>query len=58
MNDQDAPPDVISGPAYMPADIDVIDPGYDHAEVTGIAASLVTYEPVPLMAASLGKEAG
>ena len=47
MNGQAAPPAVISGPAYMPADIDVIDPGYDHAEVTGVAASPVPDERSP-----------
>jgi len=40
------------------ADVVEVAPAYDHAEVTGIAASHVTYELVSLMAASLGKEAG
>jgi agmatinase len=46
----------LGGLDIVGADIVEVAPGYDHAEVTGIAASHVAYELISLMAAHLGKD--
>ncbi|HEX3220952.1 MAG TPA: agmatinase [Nocardioides sp.] len=46
----------LAGLDIVGADIVEVAPGYDHAEVTGIAASHVAYELISLMAAHLGKD--
>ena len=38
----------------MGADVVEVSPAYDHAQLTGIAASHVVYELVTLMAARIG----
>jgi len=40
------------GPVYVSVDIEVLDPAYDHAEITGIAAATVGYELLSVLAAN------
>ena len=46
----------LSGLDVVGADIVEVAPAYDHAEVTGIAASHIAYELISLMASHLGKD--